>query len=98
MTGPFSETAPTRHTPANFVRKTTRGPRPLATADQVARVLDLRADGRSLRGTADVVFGDRRLYGRVRRLLVSTRPKTADERAADRDVADALAVILEPAE
>jgi hypothetical protein len=79
----------------DHVRTAKRGPEPVATADQVERVLDLAAAGVSLRGIARSVFDDPALYGRVRRLLRSTRPKTAEDRAADREIAELLAGLLD---
>ena len=57
-------------------------------------MLELDATGSSLPAIALDVFGDRRLYGRVRRLLSSTRAKTTDDQQADAEVAAALDVIL----
>jgi hypothetical protein len=73
------------------VRTASRGPRPLATPEQVERVLDLDAAGVSLRAIALAVFGDRALYGRVRRLLRSTRLTTERELAVEHD--DAIAAL-----
>jgi hypothetical protein len=77
----------------NYARTATRGPRPVATAQQVERVLALHAAGSSLRATALAVFGDRALYGRVRRLLRSTRRKTERELVVDLEVTTVLARI-----
>jgi hypothetical protein len=89
---PFSRgEPPTSDDVANPVRTAARGPLPVATPEQVERVLQLDAAGSSLRAIAQDVFGDRKMYDRVWRLLRSTRAKTTDELAVDQEVTDALA-------